>query len=963
MEIQPDKNSVIEKDAVLEHALDFNFLRTKGIELIQKYSGKNWSDFNLHDPGVTILEYVCYALTDVGYRTTFPITDILADKKGEINREQNFFFPKEEVLSSGPVTVNDYRKLLIDSVPEVDDIWIEPIKSQFSSSYSKGVYNVIIKPAATFTERFSTSPEPAGNEHFDHLIQKVQAILMAKRNIGDNYEGFQVLKPQEVYLKAEIVIEKNVSPSQVLVAIYDTLERTISPAVSYYTEAQLLTKGYKIEDIYTGPLLEKGILPDHELHKRITSIDPFDLIKAISGLTGVISIKKLELSADGKEYRKGMLKFDHGYYPVMRMDDLHPDITLYHDTYNLYIRRIDVLKNEQKIKRQLTGAGVPKKQIPILLGQYKNLKDYVSIQTLFPAIYGIGEEGTFSASPASIAKSRQLKAYLMLFEQLIADSLAQLSQIGELFSTDDISDSTYFFQPLYQVPDAKYILKAFTDKNNPSNNADWENFKNNPANEFIRNVSQFLETDEQYKDRKKRALEHMLSRFNIAVHIHPVFLYELYYDRENHVNRNDLEIQWKSSILNNLAVFTSDRVKADNYMVPEAEEDGKSGFEKKMSLLLHIQHNVRFKLSKITEKYKDQLSLTASAKHPGNSEEETVLNWRDEELSILSNLNELEIDIKDHSSLTSNLTFRRQSEKLFKSAIVLKNYRIVSYPSVNSETTVILYKQPAKNKEQEVDKWSMISKHKDDYEALIALKKTVNFFKEFSMDSEGFYIVEHLLLKPAFDSKQYGFTFAGENGQILIKQLGWHSFSRREAIITALFGLSKSYTNNGYAITLNKLKELCVFKKPLLAESDQQDDEPQPDEDAVKCLMDNLKQFDLNNAEFFPSFNYTVKRNDGQEIAEDYYNFRMTVVFPSWPARFQDDSFGKLASQLFMEECPAHIKVSFCWLSFSQMIVFDKLYFEWRDNLSANTASEATHIAAQEVSKFLMARELKDTAS
>ena len=51
MEIQPDKSNVIEKDAVLEHALDFNFLRTKGIELIQKYAGKNWSDFNFMTPG------------------------------------------------------------------------------------------------------------------------------------------------------------------------------------------------------------------------------------------------------------------------------------------------------------------------------------------------------------------------------------------------------------------------------------------------------------------------------------------------------------------------------------------------------------------------------------------------------------------------------------------------------------------------------------------------------------------------------------------------------------------------------------------------------------------------------------------------------------------------------------------------------------------------------------------------
>ena len=85
----------------------------------------------------------------------------------------------------------------------------------------------------------------------------------------------------------------------------------------------------------------------------------------------------------------------------------------------------------------------------------------------------------------------------------------------------------------------------------------------------------------------------------------------------------------------------------------------------------------------------------------------------------------------------------------------------------------------------------------------------------------------------------------------------------------------------------------------------------------------------------------------------------MTVIFPSWPARFQDDSFGKLARQLFMEECPAHMKISFCWLSLSKMTVFDTLYFDWRNNLRINTTSEATHAAAQKLSEFLIACELK----
>ncbi len=39
---------------------DFSSLRQEGIALVQALSGGTWTDYNLHDPGVTILEALCY---------------------------------------------------------------------------------------------------------------------------------------------------------------------------------------------------------------------------------------------------------------------------------------------------------------------------------------------------------------------------------------------------------------------------------------------------------------------------------------------------------------------------------------------------------------------------------------------------------------------------------------------------------------------------------------------------------------------------------------------------------------------------------------------------------------------------------------------------------------------------------------------------------------------------------------
>jgi len=104
--------------------LDFTKLRTEGINYLGKLSGKIWSDHNLHDPGITIFEELCYAMLDLGYRTNLPVADILAKNPAVPKPEDNFFTPAQ-ILTNNPLTINDYRKLLID-IPGVRNAWLEP---------------------------------------------------------------------------------------------------------------------------------------------------------------------------------------------------------------------------------------------------------------------------------------------------------------------------------------------------------------------------------------------------------------------------------------------------------------------------------------------------------------------------------------------------------------------------------------------------------------------------------------------------------------------------------------------------------------------------------------------------------------------------------------------------------------------------------------------------------------------
>jgi hypothetical protein len=64
------------ESAALQAAQDYNALRSLGIQLLGELGTDVWTDFNVHDPGITMLEIITYAITDLGYRTAFPMEDI-----------------------------------------------------------------------------------------------------------------------------------------------------------------------------------------------------------------------------------------------------------------------------------------------------------------------------------------------------------------------------------------------------------------------------------------------------------------------------------------------------------------------------------------------------------------------------------------------------------------------------------------------------------------------------------------------------------------------------------------------------------------------------------------------------------------------------------------------------------------------------------------------------------------------
>ena len=117
------KTYTIPKTQQLHTALDYDRLRQEGLKHIEQLASDLWTDYNAHDPGITILEALCYAITELGYRSTFEMKHLLHGATDQV------LYPARQILTNHPFTLTDYRKLLID-IDGINNAWLSPSKRQ-----------------------------------------------------------------------------------------------------------------------------------------------------------------------------------------------------------------------------------------------------------------------------------------------------------------------------------------------------------------------------------------------------------------------------------------------------------------------------------------------------------------------------------------------------------------------------------------------------------------------------------------------------------------------------------------------------------------------------------------------------------------------------------------------------------------------------------------------------------------
>ncbi|MDJ0703313.1 MAG: hypothetical protein QNJ46_08535, partial [Leptolyngbyaceae cyanobacterium MO_188.B28] len=621
--------------------LDFGKLRDVGIGHLQALSGEIWTDYNLHDPGITILEVLCYAITDLGYRSNFEIKDLLALKPDDTD-ENNFFTP-DQILTCNPVTELDWRKRLID-IDGVRNAWLEklhnyvpPISIDWDNSRLRYTSpDEAEKPDEVQTSADELQPTSSGKSfnprglyrvHLDldpayrkdacghfyqekaRVLKAVNQVLLSYRNLCEDFHEVLVLEDEEIALCSDIELNADADPEDVLVNIYLRIQEFLLPRIQFYTLQELLAKGRTPAEIFAGrpsalsqhdphfelpgdpaPVLYSNGFIDVEDLAALTppkEIHTSDLYREILQAPGVAAVRKLSianvinglLQSQGKAWS---LPLTPDHRPLLTID--HSRVTLYKGDLPLPVDRAEVKRRyfEQQVAAIKTRRDAYDLDLRAPQGQYfDNLADHYSIQHDFPLTYGISEDGLPDTMPAlRKAQAKQLKGYLVFFDQLLANYLAQLAHVRDLFSwKSDPKDKnhegssqdqkrTYFTQALDFPAWSDILVNDTTDES------------------YLKAIE---EDNVSYQARRNRFLNHLLARFAESFTDYALLNYQVH---RSALSKSDVDkelIADKTRFLKDYPRLSRDRNRAFNYSDPVVwDTPNISGFKHRVSRLLGI---------------------------------------------------------------------------------------------------------------------------------------------------------------------------------------------------------------------------------------------------------------------------------------------------------------------------------------------------------------------------------------
>jgi hypothetical protein len=422
-------------------------------------------------------------------------------------------------------------------------------------------------------------------------VSFAKAVLQRDRNLGEDYCLIAHAGVEDVAVCADVEVRPDADIERVQASIWFELEQYMTPPVPFRTLQELQGRDVAVEDIFNGPALDNGFIEEVDLDAAalLSMLRGSDIIHRLMGIDGVVAVNQLRMTkydADGKvvagaadpAWVDGKPVYDAGRTSAAWLLAIRPrhqprlylnqSRFLFHKDGLPFQARTDEARDTLN---QLRGeAGRPKNpgasnDLPVPAGTYRRPEDYFPVQDSFPLAYGIGPDGLPPrAPPARKAQAKNLKAYLMVFEQLLGNMLAQLAHSAELFSLDPAVARSYFVKAFDQNTIKGLGDIADLDKLTPEA------------------VGALVETPAGFQTRRNAFLDHLLARFGEQFNEYALLLTQA---TGAAVAKSRL-IENKIAFLRRYPVVSGDRARAFNYQVTPNAPGNEPGIKKRINLLL-----------------------------------------------------------------------------------------------------------------------------------------------------------------------------------------------------------------------------------------------------------------------------------------------------------------------------------------------------------------------------------------
>lgn len=414
----------------------------------------------------------------------------------------------------------------------------------------------------------------------DLAVGKARAALQGARNLAEDWSAITAVAVEDVSVCADLEVDPDSDIEAVMAEVHFRIDQHLSPDLRFRSLRELLDRGVAVDEIFEGPRLSNGFLDDEEVDATDlrTEIHASDLIALLMGIPGVRSVRGFTMARYDQEGRAMgaaeswvlpiTARHQPRFYPQASRFWIYKNgLPFKPDNDELH----DVL---QVLRGRASQPKIPESQqdLPVPSGSSRGLEGYFPIQYQIPLTYGVGIEGLpRTVGPARLAQADQLKSYLMFFEQILADDLAQLAHFSDCLAIDPAIDRTVFSRHLDEADLRGVETEVY---------AGWTAARHQASSE----------KPEEFLDRRNRFLDHMLARFAESFADYAVMLLREAPDKN--AARHRL-IEAKLDFLKDLPRMTRDRALGQDTSRPAAicvaASDNEAGLALRIRRLLGLK--------------------------------------------------------------------------------------------------------------------------------------------------------------------------------------------------------------------------------------------------------------------------------------------------------------------------------------------------------------------------------------